>query len=585
MLNGDSLNIAALRGNVLLINFWAPDNIGAQKTSHLALLFEKYSKATGFKILNICVECQADRIHSWLEKNPMPGIQAMSNFDDILSYGIDAVPAYAILDRQGRICDKTVHGAVERIYVFFYIDGVLSTLLQNEQKRDTCRAPRIYELQGDLRLFDKDSSAAIQLYNKSYAENPENLRLAINLAKLIEPRNPASADSIFDDAFDKLLKRYPFALSIGSARAYICALELMQHYKKTSDPAKVDSLKKFRDYFENRPTKPQHSPTIQFRKNLADLTHSLLSIQTGDSSRLGVILTRTGYIITPTLFSDDSFYINSGDYKAPLAVIGKDSFITLLKLNNQQFLRPIDSCDGAPKADDNFFYAVVHDSSVSFCRHRSNDFIAISGVGKRRVKRDPNEEPGGFLFDADGRLAGMTPMQQDNNDSLMFITAASLLKHVERLGFEKIFEENVFPKADFDFSRFVLPSDTCNSVNSILFHVDVPKQGLFAVYAHVKTRSKRENVRVTLSDRDHSWTLKNLMHGAQWRPLIFDDQRPQGISVIKIDKGGLNLFFETEKIKIDSLYISSNLEPNTIITKHTANTRGAGSTNLTQKEE
>ncbi len=109
-LNGNSLTLAAYRGKVLVLNFWAtwcppcreeiPDFVEATKKH----------KADGLEILGLSVDqMPADQVRAWSEKAGINYPVAMATQRIIADYRPGQyIPATIIIDRQGRIRHRHV---------------------------------------------------------------------------------------------------------------------------------------------------------------------------------------------------------------------------------------------------------------------------------------------------------------------------------------------------------------------------------------------------------------------------------------------------------------------------------------------
>lgn len=103
--SGQMVSLSSLKGKVVLIDFWASWCAPCRKnTPKLHALYEKYQEQ-GFEIFGVSIDEEAHSwkvaighdAMAWVQVNDPKGWDAAS----ALSYGVEAIPAYIILDRQG----------------------------------------------------------------------------------------------------------------------------------------------------------------------------------------------------------------------------------------------------------------------------------------------------------------------------------------------------------------------------------------------------------------------------------------------------------------------------------------------------
>lgn len=106
-LNGDSVKLGDLKGKVVLVDFWASwCGPCRQNNPYLVRLYKKYQQK-GFEILGVSIDkkdadwkkaINADQL-PWTQVNDNKGWEASST----LVYGVDAIPASFLLDKDGVI--------------------------------------------------------------------------------------------------------------------------------------------------------------------------------------------------------------------------------------------------------------------------------------------------------------------------------------------------------------------------------------------------------------------------------------------------------------------------------------------------
>lgn len=115
-LDGRKVDLAQLRGKVVLIDFWAMwCGPCIEELPNLRATYEKYH-AQGFEIIGISLdgENSADRLTKFVEKERMPWPQ---HYDGLawksplaVQYAITGIPAMLLLDREGRLVSTRARG-------------------------------------------------------------------------------------------------------------------------------------------------------------------------------------------------------------------------------------------------------------------------------------------------------------------------------------------------------------------------------------------------------------------------------------------------------------------------------------------
>lgn len=113
-LDGKPLSIAALKGKVVLVDFWATwcgPCIG--ELPHVKDAYAKH-RAKGFEIVGISLDSDRRKLTDFLAKNQMTWPQFFDGkgWQNKLAqqYGIDSIPATFLLDAEGTIIAKNLRG-------------------------------------------------------------------------------------------------------------------------------------------------------------------------------------------------------------------------------------------------------------------------------------------------------------------------------------------------------------------------------------------------------------------------------------------------------------------------------------------
>ena len=102
--DGETVTLAGLRGQVVMINFWATwCGPCREEMPHLEALHQRYS-ALGFTLLGVNVEEDSENAEAWLEEMPVsfPILFDPENRVSVL-YNVLAMPSTVLVDRQGNL--------------------------------------------------------------------------------------------------------------------------------------------------------------------------------------------------------------------------------------------------------------------------------------------------------------------------------------------------------------------------------------------------------------------------------------------------------------------------------------------------
>ncbi len=118
-MNGNIVNLDALKGKYVLLDFWGSWCMPCRRSHpHLKSLYAKY-KEKGFEIVGIATESRASLEETkkvWkkaIEEDGINWIQVLNNedidtFDVVKSYGVSAFPTKILLDKEGKIIARNV---------------------------------------------------------------------------------------------------------------------------------------------------------------------------------------------------------------------------------------------------------------------------------------------------------------------------------------------------------------------------------------------------------------------------------------------------------------------------------------------
>lgn len=117
-LKGNEIALTSLRGNIVLIDFWASwcKDCRASNPKLLSLYNQfkskKFDKAKGFVIYSVSLDKNKTDWVNGIRKDGLIWINHVSEFktwksQPIIDYGIEAIPTYILLDQNGKILIRT----------------------------------------------------------------------------------------------------------------------------------------------------------------------------------------------------------------------------------------------------------------------------------------------------------------------------------------------------------------------------------------------------------------------------------------------------------------------------------------------
>jgi peroxiredoxin len=113
-IEGNPLGLAALKGKVVLIDFWATwCGPCVAELPHVLKAYEKHH-AQGFEIIGISLDKEKAQLTSFLTREKMTWPQHLDGEDPKASlaakYGVETIPSTFLLDREGKIIERDLRG-------------------------------------------------------------------------------------------------------------------------------------------------------------------------------------------------------------------------------------------------------------------------------------------------------------------------------------------------------------------------------------------------------------------------------------------------------------------------------------------
>lgn len=103
-LSGENIRLSELRGNVVMINFWASwCGPCRQEMPLLEQLYQRYN-ALGFELLGVNVEQDVDDAKRWLADRPVSFPVLLDPQNELTKiYQVKAMPSTILVDRDGNV--------------------------------------------------------------------------------------------------------------------------------------------------------------------------------------------------------------------------------------------------------------------------------------------------------------------------------------------------------------------------------------------------------------------------------------------------------------------------------------------------
>ncbi len=124
---GVNINLADLKGRIVLINFWASWCAPCRdELPKLDELYQKY-KEQGVIVLGINVDADIDQAMKFLQKVPVIFPVLLDTDNQVLEqYHVEAMPTTFLIDRRGVI--HSMHQGYREGYMDMYVDKITSIM-------------------------------------------------------------------------------------------------------------------------------------------------------------------------------------------------------------------------------------------------------------------------------------------------------------------------------------------------------------------------------------------------------------------------------------------------------------------------
>ena len=108
------VRLSALKGKVVLLDFWATWCAGCKVEIPWLIDFDKAYRAKGLAAIGVSMDDEGWKtIEPYLKKSPISYPIVAGNFDTAAPYNITALPVTVLIDRAGRVAAKHV-GIVDK---------------------------------------------------------------------------------------------------------------------------------------------------------------------------------------------------------------------------------------------------------------------------------------------------------------------------------------------------------------------------------------------------------------------------------------------------------------------------------------
>jgi peroxiredoxin len=112
--DGKPVQLSALKGKVVLLDFWATWCAGCKVEIPWFIEFDKAYRSKGLAALGVSMDDEGWKtIEPYLKKSPISYPIVAGNFDTAAPYNITALPVTVLIDRKGRVAAQHV-GVVDK---------------------------------------------------------------------------------------------------------------------------------------------------------------------------------------------------------------------------------------------------------------------------------------------------------------------------------------------------------------------------------------------------------------------------------------------------------------------------------------
>ena len=107
--DGKPVRLSALKGQVVLLDFWATWCAGCKVEIPWFIEFDKMYRSKGLAAIGVSMDEEGWKtIEPYLKKNPIRYTIVAGNFDAAAPYNITALPVTVLIDRAGRVAAQHV---------------------------------------------------------------------------------------------------------------------------------------------------------------------------------------------------------------------------------------------------------------------------------------------------------------------------------------------------------------------------------------------------------------------------------------------------------------------------------------------